>query len=118
MVQHKVPPERQTPGYLLRSSWDQGVGKAVIRRLHPRHARALSSEGAYLRNLPGFIAGRSAAMAGGRLSGGGHILAALASVGAVGYGYASTRLRDLLAASPRQRPAVRANGQDMQTWWR
>jgi GT2 family glycosyltransferase len=118
IVHHKVPPERQTPGYLLRSSWDQGVGKAVIRRLHPHHAQALSSEGAYLRSLPGFIAGRSAAMAGGRLSGGGHILAALASVGAVGYGYASTRLRDLLAAAPSQRPAVRTSEEGTQTWWR
>lgn len=118
VVHHKVPPERQTPGYLLRSSWDQGVGKAVIKRLHPHHAKALSSEGAYLRNLPGFIAGRSAAMVGGRLSGGGQILAALASVGAVGYGYASTRLRDLLAAPPPQRPSIRPGEQVSQSWWR
>ena len=95
VVHHKVPPERQTLRYLLYSSWDQGAGKAVIKRLHPRHGQALASEASYLRYLSReFFPHSLKRLVGGNWQGGAHMVATVLAISAVGYGYFTARAKD------------------------
>jgi hypothetical protein len=97
IVYHKVPLERQTLRYLLHSSWDQGAGKAVIKRIHPDHPQALASEWTHLRHLAfRFFPGKLLAFVTGRWQAIVHVFAVFLSVCATLYGYYSVRVADLL----------------------
>jgi GT2 family glycosyltransferase len=98
VVYHKVPATRQTLQYLLYFSSIQGAGKAMIKRIHPDHPQALTSEWAHLRHLAfSFFPGRLVALAKGQWQAIVHVLAVLLSVCATLYGYYSARVADHLA---------------------
>jgi hypothetical protein len=96
IIYHKIPKPRQTLNHLLRRSYGEGVGKAIIGTMANSNGQALGSETAYLRHLATqFLPSRVRGVLAARdvKQNLGQVAAVASTVAATGLGYALTRLQ-------------------------
>ena len=100
-IHHYIPAGRLRIRYLIRKAFGQGVGKAMIRRMHPGNPDTLSAERSYVAHLATrFLSSVGGHLARGRVRAGvGQLGAVVLAVAATTVGYVITLRRR--SASPK-----------------